>query len=205
VLNHDEIQIQVHSTTEGREQNWRIIIRNQPCGDGMSDNTYAYTIDIVKRSGSSARGCIQGCGGGKKASVTIQEIRATRKIKRFEVSEVMYKPNDEFHVAIKENFRFHGRFSIDPMSDQLTFSVDEASRPDIEVVIDGFVRPLVTSFYFANEQEVAGTLGGETMAKIMRGEKVEATILVKSYSFGGKIDGYGGASATFIKLMDARR
>ncbi|MFO7864568.1 MAG: hypothetical protein R6U85_11245 [Salinivirgaceae bacterium] len=205
VLSHDEIQIQVHSTTEGREQNWRIIIRNQPCGDGMSDNTYAYTIDIVKRSGSSAQGCIQGCGGGKKASVTIQEIRATRKIKRFEVSEVMYKPNDEFHVAIKENFRFHGRFSIDPMSDQLTFSVDEASRPDIEVVIDGFTRPLVTSFYFANEQEVAGTLGGETMAKIMRGEKVEETILVKSYSFGGKIDGYGGASATFIKLMDARR
>jgi uncharacterized membrane protein len=201
VLSSDEIQIQVHSPGEGSEQSWRIIIRNQPCSDGMSDNTYMYSIDIIKRSGASARGCMQGCGGGKKASVTIQEINATRKIQRFEVTEVMYKPHDEFHVGIKGNFRFQGRFSIDPMSDQLTFRVDEDSRLGIDVVIESYTRPLVTSFYFSNEQDVAAALGDEKMAEIMRGEQVESVILVKKYSFGGKIDGYGGANATFVKLM----
>ncbi len=203
-ISDNEIQVNVWPAKNGNDSyRWYIKIRKEPCSDGMSENTYPYSVEIkwedVEENGSGKIG--EGCGRITNNLVNIKEIEKTRKIKQYKVSEVMYKPHDEFNISLKGTFDFKGHFTINPMSNMLNFHVDKNERPEIDIKIETFTRPLFASFHFKNEKLVKEALGKETMKKIRNGEKVQAHILFENYEFGGRIDGYGGASAEFVKFV----
>ncbi|WP_462319027.1 hypothetical protein [Marinilabilia sp.] len=83
----------------------------------------------------------------------------------------------------------------------LEFHVDESQRPGIDLKIEDYSRPLFASFHFSNESQLKAALGDQKMKQIRNGEQVEANIVFRNYQVGGKIEGYGGASAEFVKLF----
>lgn len=202
-LSEETVQINVWPAKNGPDSyKWHITIRKEPCSDGMSENTYPYSIEINRKDadGSDSEQIGIGCGRITNNLVNIEDIKETKKIKKYTVSEVTHEPGHEFNIELQGTFDFKGHFTINPMSDMLNFHVAENNRPGIEVKIDTFTRPLFTNFNFKNEEEVRTALGEKAMEQIRNDEKVQAHIVFKNYEFGGKIDGYGGARAEFVKI-----
>lgn len=196
--NQNEI-LEISGTLPGSVST-RIMIKEESCSDGMSDNTYPYAIRLEFNGESVYEGC--GRINNSNNLVNIEEIKKTKKIKEHVVSEVMHEPGNEFNISLKGTFDFKGHFTINPMSDMLNFHVDNEDKPGIKVKIENFTRPLFTSFNFSNEQEVMTALGKEKIKQIRNNEKVQAHIVFKNYQFGGKLDGYGGAKAEFVKMVN---
>jgi uncharacterized membrane protein len=204
-VSENEVQINVWPATNATDQyRWYIKIREEPCNDGMSENVYPYTIEItwedVEEYGAGEIG--KGCGRKVNKTVTIQEIQKSNKIGNIEVSKCMYEPRSEFNIGLKAEFHFKGYFTIDPMSDQLTFHITDERRPKINVKIEDFTRPLFNTLYFKNEPEIQNALGNEKLKQIRDGKKETATLAFKNYHMAGKIDGYGGAYADFVSIIN---
>jgi len=202
-LSEKAVQVNVWPAKNGTDSyKWHITIRKEPCSDGMSEKTYPYSIEINRKDadGSDSGQIGIGCGRITNNLVNIGEIKETKKIKNYTVSKVTHEPGQEFNIELQGTFDFNGHFTINPMSDMLNFHVAENDRPGIEIKIESFTRPLFTSFNFKNEEEVKAALGEEKTEQIRNGEKVQAHIVFKNYQFGGKLDGYGGARAEFVKI-----
>ncbi|MGM0377127.1 MAG: hypothetical protein ACQEQ0_10150 [Bacteroidota bacterium] len=204
-ISENEVQVDVYpENKENDSYRWHITIRKETCSDGMSENTYPYSIEIswedTEEMDSGKIG--EGCGRIDKKRVDIEEIKKTKKIKKYTVSEVMHEPGREFAIGLEDTFDFSGHFTFDPMSEMLKFHVDEEEKPGIELEIDGFTRPLFTNFNFTNEKDVKAALGEEKVNQIRNREKIQARIVFKNYHVEAKLDGYGGASAEFVKMGD---
>ncbi|PWD99338.1 hypothetical protein [Marinilabilia rubra] len=203
-ISENAVQVNVWPAINGTDSYQRhIIIRKEPCSDGMSDNTYPYSIEInredTEENGSGEIG--KGCGRITNNLVKIEDIEQSQKIKNYTVAEVTYEPQSHFNIVLDGTFDFRGHFTINPMSDMLDFHVDENQRPGIDLKIGDFSRPLFASFHFTNEPQLKAVLGDRKMKQIRNGEQVKVNLVFRNYQVGGKIDGYGGASAEFVKLF----
>lgn len=203
-ISDNAVQVNVWPATNGSDQyQWHIIIRKEPCSDGMSEKTYPYSIEITWEDTQEYGEGDIGMGRGRITNklVKIEDIQQTKKIKNYSVAEVTYNPRNDFNIILNGSFDFNGHFTIDHMSEMLNFHIAEYQRPEIEIKIEDYSRPLFTCFYFTNEKAVVEALGEPKMKQIRKGEHVQGNVVIRNYQVGGKIDGYGGAGAEFVKMV----
>lgn len=178
---------------------WMIRISKEKCSDGMSEKRYPYSIRLDKADGSSK---LKGCGRIDWETVDIKEIKETKKIKNYVVSDLSYTPGQTFDIKIKGQYQSKGYLTVDPMSEQLVFHVDQTQWPRVRINIEGFKRPVFTRFHFTNENELKKALGKEKVRQIRQGKKYKTSLTFTNYRISGKLDGYGGASAQFLRLAE---
>ncbi|WP_462319028.1 hypothetical protein [Marinilabilia sp.] len=108
-ISDNAVQVKAWPAINGTDSyQWHIIIRKEPCSDGMSDNTYPYSIEInwedTEESGSGEIG--KGCGRITNNLVKIEDIEQTKKIKNYTVAEVSYEPQSHFNIVLDGTFDF---------------------------------------------------------------------------------------------------
>jgi len=182
------------------------IIKKESCSDGMSENSYPYSIDLY-RAGMDAqlKHLTSGCGrktgktaGGNQKTLQFSEINTGETIQGFQVVEHRYDPRDEWGYQLEGEATTAGEFYFHPMASMLHFKPEDEKYVKLDV--KGFKQPLIGDMYFKNADEVKKALGKETMQQIKSGSRHKATITLKNFGAGGKIDGYGGGHAEFVRL-----
>ncbi|PWE00205.1 hypothetical protein [Marinilabilia rubra] len=168
-------------------------------GYGIEQAEGEYYLYVEKPAGYQDGEVDQSTGTGL---LRMEELKKGQAVEGLTISEYELVPGDHFVIGFEGQFQTSGNLYLDEMWDEITFEANEGEKLNRELEVAGYPLKMMNYVKFQNEDAIKKALDQEKLKRIMSGDKVPVTIIVRNYGLGGAFQSEYGTNFEFVSFTE---